>query len=49
MKHWRGMFETFEEVDAETEEEAIEKIAAKIADVLLKERPASIICWEVSK
>ena len=49
MIHWRGYFETFQEVDAETEEEAIEKIAAKIADVLRLERPTSIVCWEVEK
>jgi len=47
LKHWRGTYETFEEVDAATEEEAIKKLAEKIA-AILKSGDHSIICWEVN-
>jgi hypothetical protein len=44
VKQWKGIIETYELCEAETEEEAIEKMAQQLIKRLL-EREVCIIAW----
>jgi len=47
-KHWRGYFETFEEVDAATEEEAKRLLKEKLIGILQADDGGFHSVWEVS-
>jgi aspartate/glutamate racemase len=44
MNKWRGVLEVFEEVEAETEEEATKQMAAKLIEQL-NSKTAEFIVW----
>lgn len=46
MKKWRGFMETFEECEAETEQEAIKKMAEQLTKQL-QSGEAEFVAWEV--